>query len=232
MQTVSSCSWFDIFGMTAGCGIDNLDNILSLPLFSWCQSWETPLENIFWECFLMTIRAGISNLVPKNDINTLYLTFSFSVIKLAIDSGIFSRNISILLEETLNSGDTLIDTATWSDLCLHLLMIIFDGGHLSEDNLSFGSQQQESIIEPTNEGLHFVFYTTSSVALGGFILNKWAFTMKDAGQLSPVLKEKGKEYWPAGMKLPPKLNRTVSKRAMLRYPVYLVIYLSKIPSWT
>lgn len=48
-------------------------------------------------------------------------------------------------------------------------MIIFDGGHLSEDNLSFGSQQQESIIEPTNEGLHFVFYTTSSVALGGFI---------------------------------------------------------------
>jgi len=55
-------------------------------------------------------------------------------------------------------------------MCLHLLMIVLDGCHLSYNDLSLGSQQQESVIETSDEGLHFIFYTPSSVPVLWFIL--------------------------------------------------------------
>jgi len=64
----------------------------------------------------------------------------------------------------------LVNTAAGGDMCLHLLMIVLDGCHLSYNDLSLGSQQQESVIETSDEGLHFIFYTPSSVPVLWFIL--------------------------------------------------------------
>ena len=88
----------------------------------------------------MTIGAGVCDLVSEHDINTLNLAFSLSVIKFAIDSGILAGDISIFLEETLDTSDSLIDAAARGNVCLHLLVIILYWSHLSYHYLSFGSK--------------------------------------------------------------------------------------------
>ena len=47
--------------------------------------------------------------------------------------------------------------------------------------------------------------------------------LKLAGHPSKVLKLKGKQYCPGGMKLPPKLWRTLEKREMILPPEYRLI---------
>ena len=166
MQSVSPSSRLNIFRMTARSSIDNFYHILSLSLLSCRQPRETSLEDYIRKRFLMTVRAGICNLIPKDNINTLHLSFPLSIIQLAINSGILSWYITIFLKETLNTSYSLINAAKRCNMSLHLLMIIFDWSHLSYYDLSFCSQQKQSCIIAPDESLHLVFYSSSSVALG------------------------------------------------------------------
>jgi hypothetical protein len=157
------------------------------------------------EGLLVSFRTGIGNLIPKNDIDAVDLALTLSIIKFAIDSGVFSRDISIFLEEALDAGGALIDAAAGSYVGFHLLLVVLYGSHLADYYLAFGTQEKQTIVETSDEGLHFVFYAATTVVLRRFVLGVVGHTMKEAGKLSPVLNEKGKEYCPAGMKLPPKL---------------------------
>ena len=64
---------------------------------------------------------------------------------------------------------------------LHLLVIVLDGSHLPNYNLSFGAEKNQSVVETSDERLHFVFYSTSSVTFIRFVLCTEESTMKEAG---------------------------------------------------
>lgn len=63
----------------------------------------------------------------------------------------------------------------------HLLLVVFDWCHLADDNFLFCSQQNEAVVEATNESLHFIFDATPAIAVLGFVLDKKGGTMKEAG---------------------------------------------------
>jgi hypothetical protein len=48
---------------------------------------------------------------------------------------------------------------------LHLLLVVFNWRHLSQDYLLLCTQQNQPVVEASHESLHLVFYPASAVVL-------------------------------------------------------------------
>jgi hypothetical protein len=57
----------------------------------------------------------------------------------------------------------LVTAAARFDVGFHLLLVIFDGGYLPDDNFCLGFYYPKSAVGASNKGLHLILYPSPGV---------------------------------------------------------------------
>jgi hypothetical protein len=95
----------------------------------------------------------------------LNLSFSFLIVQNTIHLCIFSRRVGIFLEETADTGGTLVATAARLHVCFHLLLVVLDFSCFTNDDLRFASHNADTRVVAPDKGLHLVFYAALAFAI-------------------------------------------------------------------
>lgn len=117
----------------------------------------------------MVLLWNIRNLVHQFDSNLSHICLTFLCIENTENFSILSRTVCIFLEIALNTGNSLITAATWFNMCLYGLLLVFDSLSLAHNDLLFWFYNPQSWVKTSYKNLHFIFYTALSFLVFWFV---------------------------------------------------------------
>ena len=123
----------------------------------------------------MVVLWAVSDVIDQLDSHSGHISQTPPIVQYTINFSLLPRHISILLEETLNFADSLINTTTRFDMSHHFLFIVLYHCGFSHNNLSDVLDEPTSWIESAYEYPHFVFYPAFAFPVGCFVLYKIVF---------------------------------------------------------